>query len=744
MLLAQSLSKLLLQWPVPSSLKQSTQLHAQMVVSGAIYNPLSLSHLLKSITDCSEAGSLTYALNMFARIPSPSAFMWNSIIRACSRNHFPRESIHFFQRMLHKGVPPDSYTFQCLFKSCSLSSSFLEGQMAHGVFIRLFPESDSLVANSLIHMYLEFGWVDDARRAFSGTDRKDVVSWTTFIGGLVKSGFLDEARRLFDEMPERNVISWTSMITGNSQAGRAEEAVQFFKRMLSDGVVPDAVTVISVLSACAQMRDLELGKWLHQFLAKENIAFNSNLIVALIDMYSKCGDICSARQVFDSIGWKVLQAWNAIIDGYCKMGKVDIARSLFDQMNACDIISLNSMITGYIQNSRLKEALLLFGKLCTSGLRPDKYTVVGLLTACASLGALGQGKLLHAYIEVGSVEWDVYLGTALLDMYAKCGKLDQAMLVFQRMDERDLRAWTAIISGLAMNGMGELALKHFSLMKKEGIRPNAVAYIGVLTSCSHSGLMAEGRKYFEEMKALYNIEPEIEHYGCMVDLLGRAGHLKEAVELIKSMPMEPNAVIWGSILSACRVYKDIDLAEKAAKHLLDLEPHEDAVYVQLYNIYVDSKRWADASNIRSLMEKKGVRKMAAYSSITLGGQVHRFIAGDQSHPEIMEIQVMMSEMAKKLKLAGYMPITSQISVDVDEEEKELALFSHSEKMAIAFGLMRLGANMPIHVIKNLRICEDCHLAIKMISKIWSRDIVVRDRSRFHHFQDGHCSCSDFW
>ncbi|KAJ0963236.1 hypothetical protein J5N97_028358 [Dioscorea zingiberensis] len=593
-------------------------------------------------------------------------------------------------------------------------------------------------------MYVEFGCVQDARRVFDGIEMKDVVSWTTIVAGLARAGCLDEARNLFDKMPERSVISWTSMVSGYSQARCAVESIELFKKMISAGVFPDTVAMVAVLSACAQLRDLELSKWVHQYVSYAGIGVSDNLAVALIDVYAKCGDINSARRVFDSSGQKILPAWNAMIDGYCKMGDIDMARSLFDQMEVRDLISFNSMMTGYIQCSQLKQALQLFVELRTSGFQPDKFTLVGLLSACANLNSLDQGKALHAYIEVSSIAFDVFLGTALLDMYAKCGKMDEAMMIFNRIHNKDVMTWTVIISGLAMNGKGKLALEHFDLMRKESIRPNAVAYIGVLTACSHSNLVEEARKHFKEMISLHNIEPEIEHYGCMVDILGRGGLLQEAVKLIDGMPIEPNAVIWGSLLNACRVHKNVDIAEKAANHILALEPNEDAVYVQLYNIYANSGNWASASKIRRLMEERGVKKTAGYSYLTVAGQVHKFIAGDRSHPEINEIETMMDVMAKKLKLAGYLPITSEVSVDVDEEEKEQALFVHSERIAIAYGLMRLGTSLPIHIMKNLRICKDCHIAIKLIAKTWNRKIVVRDRSRFHHFSDGQCSCNDFW
>lgn len=618
--------------------------------------------------------------------------------------------------------------------------------MLHAACFRtMLPSAVPLVSNPIIHMYVELGLAGDARRAFDDIPVKDAVAWTTVISGLAKLGLLDDAWCLLRHSPARNVISWTGLISGYSRAGRAAEAVDCFNSMLSDGIEPDEVTVIGLLSACAQLKDLVFGRSLHKLVGEKGMLMSGKLVVALIDMYAKCGDIGRAWEVFDALGrGRRPQSWNAMIDGYCKLGHVDVARYLFDQMEDRDLVTFNSLITGYIHGGRLREALLLFMQMRRHDLRADNFTMVSLLTACASLGALPQGRALHACIEQRLVEVDIYLGTALLDMYLKCGRVEEASLVFQAMSVRDVHTWSAMIAGLAFNGMGKAALEYFFWMKVDGFQPNSVTYIAILTACSHSCLLDEGRLYFEEMRLLHNIRPLIEHYGCMIDLLGRSGLLDEAMDLVRTMPMQPNAVIWASILSACRVHKDANLARNAAEHLLKLEPDEDAVYVQLYNIYIDSRQWEDASQIRRLMEERGVKKAAGYSSITVAGQVHKFIVCDRTHPQIMEITAMMEEITRRLKSVGYSPITSQITVDVDEEEKEHALLAHSEKIAIAFGLISLAPNLPLHIIKNLRVCEDCHSAIKLISRIWNREIIVRDRSRFHHFRDGTCSCNDFW
>ncbi|KAJ4968996.1 hypothetical protein NE237_015697 [Protea cynaroides] len=732
----------LMKWATFTTLKQCTQIHAHMIISGTAQPP-AIRRLLKCIADAVN-GDTAYVLSVFRQIPKPSTFLWNTVIRACFRNHAPQESIALYKKMCREDVVPDDHTFQFLFKACARCSYIYLGRTIHGNFLKLCDESSVFAGNSLIHMYSELCHVDLAKRVFDQMDLKDVVSWTMMVGKYAKNGSMDEARKLFDQMPERNVVSWTIMVAGYAQADKPEMSIQYFRKMVTANIKPDDVAMISVLSACARLRDLDLGKWIHQFIVGEQIGMNINLTVALIDMYAKCRDIVAAQQVFDSMDCKTVVAWNAIIDGYCKLGKMDIAHALFDQMDDQDVITFNSMITGYIHSSSFKEALLLFSKLRCLGLKPDDFMIAGALTACANLGALHHGKILHGYLEENLIQPDVFVGTSLLDMYSKCGRIDQAMQVFNRMPKKDVLAWTAMISGLAMHGGGKSALAHFLLMREEGIQPNRVTYIGVFSACSHAGLVEEGHFHFNEMRYLYKIEPEIEHYGCMVDLLSRAGYLKHAERLIESMPMEPNAVIWGSLLGSCRVYNEVELAEKAAKHLLVMEPQKDAVYVLLYNIYASTGRWASAFEIRGMMENRGIKKSVGCSSIVVGGNVHEFVAGDRSHPEIDKIYSMMGEIAERLMLAGHMPSMSEVSLDIDEEDKEHTLFSHSEKLAIAFGILKLGNNIPIHILKNLRVCRDCHSAIKLIAKIWNREIVVRDRSRFHHFRQGGCSCGDFW
>ncbi|KAF7831179.1 pentatricopeptide repeat-containing protein [Senna tora] len=340
---------------------------------------------------------------------------------------------------------------------------------------------------------------------------------------------------------------------------------------------------------------------------------------------------------------------------------------------------------------------------------------------------------------------DGVLGTSLIEMYSKCGSIESALAVFKSIANKKLGHWTAIIVGLGMHGLAEKALESFQEMCKIGLKPNAITFIGVLNACSHAGLVDEGRQFFYMMINEYKIEPTIEHYGCFVDILCRAGYLEEAKNIIENMPMRPNKVIWMSLLGGSRNHGNLEIGEYAAYNLIEVDPDATGCYTMLSNMYAASGKWDKVSYVREMMKKRGVRKDAGYSFIEHRGKVHRFIAGDTSHPQNEKIYAKLSEMREKLKLVGHVPDTSQVLLYIEEEkEKEFELENHSERLAIAFGLINSENGTPIRIIKNLRVCNDCHSVTKLLSYIYNREIIVRDNSRFHHFKNGSCSCSDFW
>lgn len=521
------------------------------------------------------------------------------------------------------------------------------------------------------------------------------------------------ARKLFDGMLTKGIVTWNAIIAGYFKVGEWREVVELFRSMLERGVAFDKVTLISVLTACGRLGDLDLGKWIGEYVEANGLKECQNLVTALVDMYAKCGEVETARQ-------------------------------LFDEMPHPDVVAWSAMISGYTQANRSRQALALFHDMQKAIVEPNEVTMVSVLSSCAELGALETGKWVHSYIKRKNFQFTVNLGTALVDFYAKCGCMDNALEVFKNMPIRNAWSWSVLIQGLASNGQGRQALEVFSSMLGAKFLPTDVTFIGVLSACSHAGLVEEGQVFFDDMSKNYGISPRIEHYGCMVDLFGRAGLIEEAYWFIKSMPMEPNAIVWRTLLSACKIYKNVEFGEEALKQIVKLEPRHSGDYILLSNIYASIGRYEDAVRLRNQMKEKGIAKDPGCSLIELEGMIFEFLAEDSSHPQSKEIYDKVNEIITKIKLAGYVPNTAEARLDAEDDEKEAAVSHHSEKLAIAFALIKSPPGTPIRVSKNLRVCTDCHSATKLISKAYEREIIVRDRNRFHHFKDGSCSCNDYW
>ncbi|XP_010052946.3 pentatricopeptide repeat-containing protein At1g74630 [Eucalyptus grandis] len=587
---------------------------------------------------------------------------------------------------------------------------------------------------------------------------------------------LPYARSIFDSVSSPDAFIFNTLMRAELVSQRPRETLSLFLRMRRrDGVFCDSFSLSLVVQACGRLMDGDNGRTVHAQGIK--IGFESDLFVqtALIEMYAKLGsveiskrilddleepdlvsfnvllaeyvrigEIQLARDLFDKMLERDLVSWNTMIHGYATLGDVMEARKLFDDARERDVVSWSSMIGAYARTRQSNEALKLFHEMQLANVVPDNITMVSVLAACGDIGALGMGKMIHEYIKRTRIEVDMKLGTSLVDMYAKCGDIDNSLRVFNQMDRRDVLTWSSAILGLANHGSGQAALQFFSEMIAEGIEPDDMAFVGVLSACSHMGLVDEGRTYFTLMSDVYGIAPKMEHYGCMVDILARAGRLQEARELIRKMPFAPDAVVWRALLGGCRVYKESDLAEEATVNLLELEPNADGNYVLLSNIYTQEKKWDKVIHMRKMMRNVNIEKVPGSSSIEVDNAVHEFIAGDRSHPRTEEIYQMLSEILEKLKAAEYKPLTSLVSHDLEERQKEIALAHHSEKLAIAFGLLSTNPRTPLRIVKNLRICDDCHLVIKLISKIYDREIIVRDRNRFHHFLGGSCTCKEYW
>jgi len=377
--------------------------------------------------------------------------------------------------------------------------------------------------------------------------------------------------------------------------------------------------------------------------------------------------------------------------------------------------------------------------------KPDEITVVAALSACSQIGALETGRWIHVFVKSSRIRLNVKVCTGLIDMYSKCGSLEEAVLVFNDTPRKDIVAWNAMIAGYAMHGYSQDALRLFNEMQGiTGLQPTDITFIGTLQACAHAGLVNEGIRIFESMGQEYGIKPKIEHYGCLVSLLGRAGQLKRAYETIKNMNMDADSVLWSSVLGSCKLHGDFVLGKEIAEYLIGLNIKNSGIYVLLSNIYASVGDYEGVAKVRNLMKEKGIVKEPGISTIEIENKVHEFRAGDREHSKSKEIYTMLRKISERIKSHGYVPNTNTVLQDLEETEKEQSLQVHSERLAIAYGLISTKPGSPLKIFKNLRVCSDCHTVTKLISKITGRKIVMRDRNRFHHFTDGSCSCGDFW
>lgn len=599
-------------------------------------------------------------------------------------------------------------------------------------------ELDDIVeSNKAISRCLRANDLDSALRVFNGMRVKTLVTWNSILGGYAqRPEKFQEARRMFDKIPERDAVSYNIMLACYLRTFGVNTACAYFDKM----PIKDVASWNTLISG--YVRKGEMGRACELFSAmpeKNSVSWS-----AMISGYVECGDLESAVRFFEAAPIKSVVAWTAMINGYMKFGKVKVAEKLFREMPDKNLVTWNAVIAGYVENSCAEEGLKLFNNMMEYGIRPNPSTLSSVLLGCSNLSALQLGKQVHQFTIKSPLSSDTTVGTSLISMYWKCGDLRDAWKLFLEMPHRDLVSWNAMISGYAQHGSGQVALTLFDEMRNEGIKPDWITFVAVLVACNHAGLVDQGVKYFDSMMRDYRVEVKPDHYSCMVDLLCRAGKLDEAVDLMKRLPFRPHSAIFGTLLGACRIHKNLELAEFAAKSLLNLDPTNVTGYVQLANVYAAMNRWDRVTEVRKSMKQHKVVKTPGYSWIEVKSVVHEFRSGDRIHQELPVIHSKLDAMVKKMRLAGYVPDLECALHDVEKEQKEQLLLGHSEKLAIAFGLIKLPPGIPIRVFKNLRICGDCHSAAKYISAIEGREIIVRDTSRFHHFKDGICSCGDYW
>ncbi|KAF8408233.1 hypothetical protein HHK36_007378 [Tetracentron sinense] len=530
------------------------------------------------------------------------------------------------------------------------------------------------------------------------------------------SGNLTYARQIFNSLQTPNSFFCNTMIRGYANSNNPDQALLLFLSIQNQdhSPKPDNFTYPFLLKSCARSRRTKEGKQLHALTYKTGLELDRYVQNSLIHMYFSCGDSNCAAQVFE-------------------------------KMSNRDVISWTSVIDGYVENNRPIEALRLFEQMQDDGVSPNDATMVSILRACADTGALSLGRKVHQLAEESKVSSKANVSTTLIDMYAKCGCIDSAQRVFDTIENKDVFAWTTMISGLASHGRFKDAIDLFDQMGEFNVRPDERTITAVLSACRNAGWVSQGYSYFENMERKYGITPTIQHYGCMVDLLARAGHLNNAEDFIKEMPIEPDTVLWRTLIWACKVHKDTDRSKRLMKHrqLLKMDSNDSGSYVLLENVYASAGKWHHKANVRELMNQKGLAKPPGSSKIEINGIIHEFTAGDSGHLEAEKIYKRLDEIEEQLRVEGYHPKLSEVLLDMEDEEKAFQLRHHSEKIAVAFGLIKTSQGTEIRIVKNLRSCEDCHSVMKLISKIYQRDIIIRDRIRFHHFKNGNCSCRDY-
>ncbi|XP_072950403.1 pentatricopeptide repeat-containing protein At5g04780, mitochondrial-like isoform X1 [Typha angustifolia] len=514
-------------------------------------------------------------------------------------------------------------------------------------------------------------------------------------------------------MPARSIVSWNTMIATYIHHGEDMEAMGLFLRMHREGMPMSEFTLSSVLCACAAKCAVTECKQLHAIALKSVMDSNVFVGTALLDVYAKCGMINDACRIFDKMSDKSSVSWS-------------------------------SMVAGYVQNDLHEEALRLFRRAQKVGTELTPFTLSTCLSACASLAATIEGTQLHTIIVKTGFQSNIFVTTSLLDFYSRCGQIEKAYLVFADSEEKNIVLWNAMLTGFSKHARFWEAMILFEKMQQVGFHPNEVTYISVLSACSHTGLVEKGRHYFHLLMNDTKVHPNVLHYSCMVDILGRAGQIDESWNLIEKMPFKATASIWGSLLSSCRIHNNIKLAKIAAAHLFQLEPYNAGNHVLLSDACAASKNWDEVVMARKLLKESGAKKEMGKSWIEVKGKVHIFVVGERNHPRVNDIYAKVDDLANEMKKLAYKSNTQFELHDVREDAKEVLLMHHSEKLTLAFGLISLPSRIPIRINKNIRICGDCHSFMKHASRITEREIIIRDINRFHHFKWGSCSCGDFW
>ncbi|KAF5736814.1 pentatricopeptide repeat-containing protein [Tripterygium wilfordii] len=564
-----------------------------------------------------RSGRLDDSRWLFKVMPDRGCVSYTTMIIGLVQNDCWMEAIEVFKNMRIMGVAPNEVTLVNVISACSPLGGIWDCRMLHGLVTKLQLEGLVLISTNLLHMYCICSSLGDARRLFDEMPERNIVSWNVMLNGYSKAGLVDFAREVFETIPNKDVVSWGTMINGYCQIEWLSEAMVMYRALLQSDLRPNEIMIVDLVSACSKATAIGEGLQFHCVAVKVGFEYSGFIQATVIHFYASCGRIKDSCLQFE-VGIKDhVASSNALIAGFIRNGMIDDAREMFNEMPERDVFAWSSMIAGYAQSEQPNLALELFHEMVASGVQPNEITMVSVFSAISSLGTLKEGRWAHEYVHNNSIPLTDNLSAAIIDMYAKCGSINTAVEFFYQIREKagNVSPWNAVICGLAVHGHANLSLNVFSDLQKRSMKLNAITFIGVLTACCHAGLVNLGEKYFRSMKSEHNIDPDIKHYGCMVDLLGRAGRLQEAEEMIESMPMKADVVIWGTLLAACRTHANVDVGEKAAENLARLEPSHGASRVLLSNIYADAGRWDDARLVRSNMQSNRMKRLPGFSGV---------------------------------------------------------------------------------------------------------------------------------